>query len=65
MLNRTPCTPPGCVHSLPWLEPVRLRTGKPYALVELWEKRKDRKLTDLLTFTVIITDPNEVVQAPP
>jgi putative SOS response-associated peptidase YedK len=37
--------------------------GKPYALAGLWERWKDHKAgTELLTFTVITTDPNEVVQ---
>jgi putative SOS response-associated peptidase YedK len=40
-----------------------MKDGKPYALAGLWEKWKDRKVsTELLTFTVITTDPNEVVQ---
>jgi putative SOS response-associated peptidase YedK len=40
-----------------------MRDRQPYALAGLWEKWKDRKAgTELLTFTVITTDPNEVVQ---
>jgi putative SOS response-associated peptidase YedK len=40
-----------------------MKDGKPYALAGLWERWKDRKSgTDLLTFTVITTDPNEVVE---
>jgi putative SOS response-associated peptidase YedK len=42
---------------------IVLKSGEPYALAGLWEKWKDREAaTDLLTFTVITTDPNEVVQ---
>lgn len=42
---------------------IAMKTGEPYALAGLWERWKDRKTgTDLLTFTVITTDPNEVVQ---
>jgi putative SOS response-associated peptidase YedK len=42
---------------------IAMKDGKPYALAGLWEKWKDRKVsTELLTFTVITTDPNEVVQ---
>ena len=38
-------------------------SGQPYALAGLWEKWKDRKAgAELLTFTVITTDPNEVVE---
>jgi len=40
-----------------------MKDGQPYALAGLWEKWKDRKAgAELLTFTVITTDPNEVVQ---
>jgi putative SOS response-associated peptidase YedK len=40
-----------------------MKDGEPYALTGLWLKWKDREAgTDLLTFTVITTDPNEVVQ---
>ena len=40
-----------------------MKGGQPYALAGLWEKWKDRKAgKELLTFTVITTDPNEVVQ---
>jgi putative SOS response-associated peptidase YedK len=42
---------------------IAMKDGQPYALAGLWEKWKDRKAgTELLTFTVITTDPNEVVQ---
>jgi putative SOS response-associated peptidase YedK len=42
---------------------MALKSGEPYALAGLWEKWKDRKAgAELLTFTVITTDPNEVVQ---
>jgi putative SOS response-associated peptidase YedK len=40
-----------------------MKDGQHYALAGLWEKWKDRKAgTEPLTFTVITTDPNEVVQ---
>jgi putative SOS response-associated peptidase YedK len=42
---------------------IVLKSGEPYALAGLWEKWKDREAAaDLLTFTVITTDPNELVQ---
>jgi putative SOS response-associated peptidase YedK len=42
---------------------IAMKDGKPYALAGLWERWKDHKVgTDLLTFTVITTDPNEVVE---
>ena len=42
---------------------IAMKDGKPYALAGLWERWKDHKAgTDLLTFTVITTDPNEVVE---
>jgi 1-acyl-sn-glycerol-3-phosphate acyltransferase len=42
---------------------IAMKDGQPYALAGLWEKWKDRKAgDDLLTFTVITADPNEVVQ---
>jgi putative SOS response-associated peptidase YedK len=42
---------------------IAMKDGRPYAFAGLWEKWKDRKGgTELLTFTVITTDPNEVVQ---
>jgi hypothetical protein len=42
---------------------IALKSGEPYALAGLWEKWKDRKAgAELLTFTVVTTDPNEVVQ---
>src|ERR1700734_700784 len=40
-----------------------MKDGQPYSLAGLWEKWKDRKAgTELLTFTVITTDPNAVVE---
>ena len=40
-----------------------MKDGKPYAFAGLWEQWKDRKAgIELLTFTVITTDPNEVVE---
>ena len=42
---------------------IAMKDGKPYAVAGLWERWKDRKAgTELLTFTVITTDPNEVVE---
>ena len=42
---------------------IAMKDGKPYALAGLWERWKDRKAgTELLTFTVITTDPNEVIE---
>lgn len=42
---------------------IAMKDGEPYAFAGLWEKWKDQKAgVDLLTFTVITTDPNEVVQ---
>lgn len=43
---------------------IALKSGEPYALAGLWEKWKDRAAggAELLTFTVITTDPNELVQ---
>jgi putative SOS response-associated peptidase YedK len=42
---------------------IAMKDGEPYAFAGLWEKWKDRKAgIDLLTFTVITTDPNDVVQ---
>lgn len=42
---------------------IAMKDGKPYAFAGLWEKWKDRKSEiELLTFTVITTDPNEVVE---
>jgi putative SOS response-associated peptidase YedK len=42
---------------------IAMKDGQPYALAGLWEKWKDRKAgTELLTFTVITTDPNEIVE---
>jgi putative SOS response-associated peptidase YedK len=40
-----------------------MKDGKPYAFAGLWERWKDRNAgTELLTFTIITTDPNETVQ---
>jgi putative SOS response-associated peptidase YedK len=42
---------------------IAMKDGQPYALAVLWERWKDRATnTDLLTFTVITTDPNEIVE---
>jgi putative SOS response-associated peptidase YedK len=42
---------------------IAMKDGQPYALAGLWEKWKDRKSCgELLSFSVITTDPNEVVQ---
>jgi putative SOS response-associated peptidase YedK len=42
---------------------IAMRDRQPYAFAGLWERWKEPKAgTDLLTFTVITTDPNEVVQ---
>jgi putative SOS response-associated peptidase YedK len=42
---------------------IALKSGEPYAFAGLWERWKDREAgTDLLTFTVITTDPNAVVE---
>ena len=42
---------------------IAMKDGQPYALAGPWEKWKDRKAgTELLTFTVITTDPNAVVE---
>jgi putative SOS response-associated peptidase YedK len=42
---------------------IAMKDGKPHALAGLWERWKDRKAgTELLTFTIITTDPNEIVQ---
>jgi putative SOS response-associated peptidase YedK len=42
---------------------IALKSKEPYAFAGLWEKWKHRKAgTELLTFTVITTDPNELVQ---
>jgi putative SOS response-associated peptidase YedK len=42
---------------------IAMSDGEPYAFAGLWEKWKDRTAgIDLLTFTVITTDPNEVIQ---
>jgi len=42
---------------------IALKDGEPFALAGLWEPWKDQKAgTELLTFTVITTNPNEVGQ---
>ena len=42
---------------------IAMRDGQPYALAGLWERWKERNAgTELLTFCVITTDPNEVVE---
>jgi putative SOS response-associated peptidase YedK len=42
---------------------IAMKDDQPYALAGLWEKWKDRKAgAELLTFTVITTDPNAVVE---
>jgi putative SOS response-associated peptidase YedK len=42
---------------------IAMKDGQPYALAGLWEKWKDRQArTELPTFTVITTDPTQVVQ---
>jgi putative SOS response-associated peptidase YedK len=42
---------------------IAMKDGTPYAFAGVWEKWKDRAAgADLLTFAVITTDPNEVVQ---
>jgi putative SOS response-associated peptidase YedK len=44
---------------------IALKGKEPYAFAGLWEKWKDRAAggTELLTFTVLTTDPNEIVQS--
>jgi putative SOS response-associated peptidase YedK len=40
-----------------------MKDGLPYALAGLWERSKDRNTnTELLPFTVITTDPSELVE---
>jgi putative SOS response-associated peptidase YedK len=42
---------------------IAMKDGQPYALAGLWERWKDTKAgSELLTFTVITIDPNEVVE---
>jgi putative SOS response-associated peptidase YedK len=42
---------------------IALKDNQPYAFAGLWEKWKDPKAgSELLTFTVITTDPNELVE---
>ncbi len=42
---------------------IAMKDGQPYAMAGLWERWKDRKAgIELLTFTVITTDPNELVE---
>ena len=59
----------GCIYEWQKLDAKRqpfaiaMKDGKPYALAGLWERWKDRSAgTELLTFTIITTDPNETVQ---
>jgi putative SOS response-associated peptidase YedK len=41
---------------------IALKSKGPYAFAGLWEKWKDRTAgSELLTFTIITTDPNQVV----
>ena len=54
----------GCIYEWQKLDAKRqpfaiaMKDGKPYALAGLWERWKDRSAgTELLTFTVITTDP--------
>ena len=43
---------------------IAMKDGQPYALAGLWEKWKDRKVgEELLTFTVITTDPKLISSA--
>ena len=42
---------------------IALKSNEPYAFAGLWERWKDRQAgQDVLTFTIITTDPNGVVQ---
>ena len=42
---------------------IALKSNEPYAFAGLWERWKDRQASgDLMTFTIITTDPNEVIQ---
>jgi putative SOS response-associated peptidase YedK len=42
---------------------IAMKDRQPYAFAGLWEKWKDRRADfDMLTFTVITTDPNELVE---
>jgi putative SOS response-associated peptidase YedK len=43
---------------------IAMKDGTPYAFAGLWEKWKDRAAgeAELLTFTVITTDPNEIIE---
>jgi putative SOS response-associated peptidase YedK len=42
---------------------IAMMDGQPYALAGVWEKWKDRRTDfDMRTFTVITTDPNELVE---
>jgi putative SOS response-associated peptidase YedK len=44
---------------------ITMKDGEPYALAGFWERWKDSNAgTELLTFTVVTTDPNEVVEPP-
>ena len=42
---------------------IALKSKEPYAFAGLWEKWKDRNAgIELLTFTVVTTDPNDVIE---
>ncbi len=42
---------------------IALKSGQPYAFAGLWERWKDPKTKEALdTFTIITTDPNEIVE---
>lgn len=42
---------------------IALKSGSPYAFAGLWERWKDRKTNEHVeTFTIITTDPNELVE---
>lgn len=41
---------------------IALRSGKPYAFAGLWERWKPSEGEPIETFTIVTTDPNELVQ---